>query len=391
MAKLDQKINVAFQEAFGRDATRGQLDYYNERGYQLLIDNLRKDPNAGGNFAEWRAKNKAPEGVDPDAWDRLPQDQKDLLNVQIDLANQAAEDSGIDTSQITEAEIQGFVDDANNALSSFFAGQREDIGEKYGLNREALQATFDQTIGGLAAGEERATEDFETQLKDFKLRRGRLEEDYTLAVEALGITDKRIQEDVVRNLADLAEDREVSLGNIDRAFVERLRSERDILEEQGLTFSGEAIRRIGEKAAVAGVEHEGLLQTGRRLGEETVERGFGRETGRQEAISGRSLEDLARGTNVAGLLRGRGFENIDLLQEAALTSKTRALGDIARARTAATTGLDISLRGISLAEKSALGTLTGQEAFEKRSLVQTEIGQLLGAGRTRGSFKLPSF
>jgi len=332
-----------------------------------------------------------PKGVDPDDFNKLSPDQQALINVQLDLAEQSAKDSGIDTSQITEVEIQGFVDDANNALSSFFAGQREDIGEKYGLNRESLKATFDATMAEQKALEIETKEDYQTKLKDFALRRGRLEEDYTKAVEALGITDARIQQDVVRNLADLAEDREVSMGNIDRAFVEKLRSERDVLEEQGLTFSGEAIRRIGEKAAYAGVTQEGKLQTGRRLGEEAVERGYGREKGRQETISARSLEDLARGTEMAGLAKGRGLEDIGIGEEAALTTRTRALGDIGRAREAATKGYGISLRGIGAAERAALGQLAGEEAYQKRSLVQQEIAQLLGAGRTRGSVRIPTF
>ena len=50
MAELDQQIQVAYQEAFGRDATKQELDYYNKNGYQKLVDNLKADPNAGGNF-----------------------------------------------------------------------------------------------------------------------------------------------------------------------------------------------------------------------------------------------------------------------------------------------------------------------------------------------------
>jgi len=55
MATLQQKINVAFKEAFGRNATAGELSYYGNKGdagYQLLVNNLRKDPKAGGNFSQ---------------------------------------------------------------------------------------------------------------------------------------------------------------------------------------------------------------------------------------------------------------------------------------------------------------------------------------------------
>ena len=57
MATVQQKINVAYNEAFKRNATAGELSYYGDKGdvgYNQLIGNLRKDTNAGGNFATWR-------------------------------------------------------------------------------------------------------------------------------------------------------------------------------------------------------------------------------------------------------------------------------------------------------------------------------------------------
>lgn len=71
MATIQQQIEVIIQEGLGRPATQQDLDYYSERGIDLLESNLRKDPNARGKYAQPDVSNAPAEGG-PDATTNEP-------------------------------------------------------------------------------------------------------------------------------------------------------------------------------------------------------------------------------------------------------------------------------------------------------------------------------
>jgi len=141
MATLQQRINVAFVEAFGRNATAGELSYYGNKGdagYELLVSNLRKDPNAGGNFKVWRDQQASQKQADIDAAANAAKKKEDD---RIAAEAKAAADAATKAKQLADTDAAL----AANAKSKQLSGINA-LYKKY-FGRDATQGELDHYEG----------------------------------------------------------------------------------------------------------------------------------------------------------------------------------------------------------------------------------------------------
>lgn len=316
-----QRLEAAFANAF-RDGTdkkgnfrnkRDFINHWKDREETELRDALRKDTTTYGVYEEWRAANgggaSEPYPNLPKDFDRagLTDDQLKLIDSLVGTLNPA--DTGIDVSALTDQELSGYIKDAKLAVDPYFDEQKRQLDEDYRIQKEKTTREYDRVL------------------------------------EDLGIQSSSLRSEVSKQLTRVAEDRAVAQGQLDRGFVDRIRSTQDALEEQGLTFSGKAVEEIGNKSAYAGVTQEGEAQKDLRLASEDLNQRANRQT-------------------------------TDLNEQL-----TRGLSDIDRALERARTDKSGGLNILSTQYGREAASLKANRAFETRSAAQDIINQNLTLGR----------
>lgn len=228
MATTQQQIEVIMQDAFGRPATKEELDYYSERGVDLLETNLRNDPNVGGKYAS-----DAPT-------DDTPTDGPPISNA-------------------PEDKPESYEEWLKGAGSQY----RRDA-KGYNIRKE-YQPFFDKQIGGLDEEQRIGGQDKRLALRDLDKLKGRSQEDLEklleneakqrgIAREDLGKIFSRerqgkrlAKEDYVRALGELKYGKEIATEDYNRSTERTERGMGEQAAESGLFGSGQYQEELGEQ------------------------------------------------------------------------------------------------------------------------------------------------
>lgn len=276
-------------------------------------------------------------------YDNIPSsfDRTGLSPDQLSIADSIFKTVGatptIDTSQLTQQEIEGFVTDATNALDPYFKEQTKQTKEQFEQARTDAKQSISRSL------------------------------------EDIGITDKNLKSDISTNITRLNEDKLVAEGKIDRSFIDDVRSRQDSLEQQGLTFSGEAVRQLGTGSAYQ-TSVEGETERNKRLA-----------TSELSTAYTRNLNDLNTTLSRKGSVLDLSTTDIQNLTPEQISAISASKSDIDRAINRAYQDKTTSLDRLDTAQSLALNQLSGNRSFQLRSLVGDEVNQQLNLGR-----RLPS-
>jgi len=262
---------------------------------------------------------------------------KDQLSIADSIFKTVGATPTIDTSNLTQQEIEGFVTDATNALDPYFKEQQKQTKDQF----EQARADAKQSI--------------------------------SRSLEDIGITDSNLKSDISTNITRLNEDKLVAEGKINQSFIDDVRNRQDTLEQQGLTFSGEAIRQLGTGSAYQ-TTTEGETERNKRLANADLSTAFNR-----------NLTDLNTQLSRKGSVLDLSHTDIQNLTPEQISAISSSKSDIDRAISRAYQDKNTSLGRLDTAQSLALNQLSGERSFQLRSLVGDEVNQQLNLGR-----RLPS-
>lgn len=272
----------------------------------------------------------------PSSFDRTGL-SKDQLSIADSIFKTVGATPSIDTSQLTQQEIEGFVSDATNALDPYFREQQKQTKDQFEQARSDAKQTISRSL------------------------------------EDIGITDTNLKNDITTNITRLNEDKLVAEGKINQSFVDDIRNRQDTLEQQGLTFSGEAIRQLGTGSAY-NTTVEGETERNKRLA-----------TSELNTAYSRNLTDLNTQLSRKGSVLDLSNTDIQNLTPDQISAISTSKSDIDRAIARAYQDKNTSLSRLDTAQNLALNQLSGDRSFQLRSLVGDEVNQQLNLGR-----RLPS-
>ncbi len=149
MAKLDQQINAAFFSAFSRNATRGELDYYNRVGLEKLKSNLQNDPNAAGVYdSSEKQKIRFQKTIDA-----LPPEYRTIFDqVQNILDETVKRGQAVNPDiEITPEKAAEFLQKAEGEINPYYSTQlklaKEGFLESVGYDKQGI-LDFEKQLGG---------------------------------------------------------------------------------------------------------------------------------------------------------------------------------------------------------------------------------------------------
>ena len=200
--------------------------------------------------------------------------------------------SKIDSSTLTDSEIAGFVQDAHNENDPFYNTSAKNITDQAKINSDTLASSVKDTLTGL------------------------------------GITNTNLQADVSRNIVRAQADQQFNAGQINKSEYDAISSAQDSLEGQGLTFSGAAVKQLGDQAAVGANGVKGSIQQSAADSTQKLATDTSRAIQDQNTTLQRQGSSLAAGTDYNNLTPDQvaGLGNSDIDRAIAAAYSRQGLG-----------------------------------------------------------------